>query len=301
MGGPSFSIIVPTYQRRDAVRETVKALGKLDYDGEVEVIVSVDGSTDGTAEALSSLSSPFPVRLVVGPNRGLSSARNRGAAEAGGDVLLFLDDDMTCNPDLLAEHARSYAEGADAVVGQFIEPGVAAPASMSNEVVGPFGLFAGQFSVRRSAFARVGGFDESFTADGGYGYEDTEFVHRLLRGFAVRRNPRAISYHRVGLHPLRLVERARRCANAEQLLLAKHPELAEELNAWTGASRISKRLRLLAAVPFAPRILATIAAAVAEVGMRTSLISNRGVTALCDRAYTLAYWSGVERTRGIPR
>lgn len=281
------------------VCRTIAELGQLDYPAAVEIIVVVDGSTDGTAEALVDIERRFPLRVIEQPNRGLAAARNRGGGEARHDILLFLDDDMTVEPALLKEHARCYDEGADAVVGHFIEPGEpllqALPQPGGEPVKTAFGIFAGQLSVKRSVFKKLGGFDESFTANGGYGYEDTDFAHRLLKRYKLRRNGRALTYHRLDIHPLRSIRRAERCARAERLLLAKHPELADGLSEWTGAPRISSRLRRLARIPILPRVLATIAAGLAEAGLRTPLGSSPHVAALCDRAYTLAYWSAVQR------
>jgi glycosyltransferase involved in cell wall biosynthesis len=310
---PSFSIIVPTYQRREVVCDTLRALCRIDYDGAVEIIVVVDGSTDGTAEAVAKVECPFPLRVIEQDNRGLAAARNRGAAEAGHDVLLFLDDDMICEPDLLSRHAQSYAAGADAVIGRFTEPAdpfagfstlsVAGATSRAGDepVRSPFGLYGGHMSVRRSAFEQAGGFDESFTADGAYGYEDSDIAYRLLQHFAVHRNHGAVCQHLKRISPREYIGRARRSARAELRLLAKHPELGGELNEWAGALRISKRLRLLARVPIVPRVLVSAATWVAEAAMRTPLRSSRKLTRLCNLAYTVNYWSSVQRTRGIPR
>src|SRR5436305_3071863 len=79
---PSFSMVIPTYQRRDVVCEVVRALSRTTYAGKLELIIVVDGSTDGTAEALAAIACPFPVRILEQPNGGASRARNRGAAEA---------------------------------------------------------------------------------------------------------------------------------------------------------------------------------------------------------------------------
>src|SRR4051794_34409703 len=99
------------------VCEAVRALGRLSYDGPIEIIVVVDGSTDGTAAALTQLDCAFPIRVIEQDNRGLAAARNRGATVATGEILLFLDDDMICGPDLVQQHARFHGEGADAVTG----------------------------------------------------------------------------------------------------------------------------------------------------------------------------------------
>src|SRR5437868_13963442 len=119
-GLPSFSVLIPTFQRRDLVCAAVEALAKARYGGDVEAIIVVDGSTDGTAQSLAQLRLPFPLRIIEQANCGAAHARNRGAAEATHDILLFLDDDMLCAPDLLTEHARFHLAGAQAVVGDVL-------------------------------------------------------------------------------------------------------------------------------------------------------------------------------------
>src|SRR5262245_8840024 len=114
---PRVSVIVPTYQRRDLVLEAVSALGRQEFEHPFEVIVVVDGSQDGTAEALQQATWSFPLHVIVQANQGLARARNRGAAEAAGEILLFIDDDMTADPRLLAEHDRSQREGVEVVLG----------------------------------------------------------------------------------------------------------------------------------------------------------------------------------------
>ncbi|HEX8840103.1 MAG TPA: glycosyltransferase family A protein, partial [Sphingomicrobium sp.] len=187
---PSFSVLIPTFQRREVVCAAVRALAGARYDGNVEVIVVVDGSTDGTAQALSQLSVPFPLRVIEQSNAGAAHARNRAAAEARHDILLFLDDDMLCAPDMLAEHARMLLAGADAVVGDVLrDPG--SPAgfmSDSNEAWlkrrgGPLTLFdvwTGQLSVRSTVFRAVGGFDEGYTGETAFANEDADLGIRLL-------------------------------------------------------------------------------------------------------------------------
>ena len=117
MARPSFSIVMPTYQRRDVVSDAVRALARLRYDGPLEALVVVDGSTDGTAAALAEIAVPFPFRVVTQANGGAASARNIGARAATGEVLLFLDDDMMVDPDIVEQHASSHLAGADAVLG----------------------------------------------------------------------------------------------------------------------------------------------------------------------------------------
>jgi glycosyltransferase involved in cell wall biosynthesis len=93
MKGRSFSIIVPTYQRKAIVTDAVKAISRVVSSGELELLVIVDGSMDGTADGLRQMRCPFPYRVIEQANQGAGAARNRGAAQAAGEILLFLDDD----------------------------------------------------------------------------------------------------------------------------------------------------------------------------------------------------------------
>ena len=105
---PRFSVVIPTYQRRDVVVSSVRALAGQEGAPPFEVVVVVDGSDDGSAEVLRALETPFPLSVVGQPNAGRPAACNRGASAAVGELLLFLDDDMEAHPCLLAEHERSH-------------------------------------------------------------------------------------------------------------------------------------------------------------------------------------------------
>ena len=213
----------------------MEALGQSQYGGTVEVIIVVDGSTDGTAEALPQLQLPFPLRVIEQPNRGAAHARNRAAAEAKNDVLLFLDDDMLAAPDMIAEHARLHLEGADAVVGDALGDPGSPPGFMSdsNEAWlkrrgGPLTLFdvwTGQLSVRRRVFEKIGGFDEAYTDATAFANEDADLGIRLLAGYDIRHNPAAISYQRYVVSPRELIRRAPLRAAGDIRLARKHPEI----------------------------------------------------------------------------
>ena len=238
---PSFSIVIPTFQRRDVVCDAARALAATRYRGKIELIVIVDGSTDGTADALRAIDMPFPVNVVEQPNGGASAARNRGAALARSDILLFLDDDMIAEPDLIEQHARLHREGANAVIGNApIHPGSPAgflPESVArwiastkvNSPLSPFDIFSGQLSVRRSIFEKLGGFDTAFTTAAAFGNEDADFGVRLLAAGDVRHNPAAISRQLYVVSAREFMERARRAVAADLLFVRKHPQLARQL------------------------------------------------------------------------
>jgi glycosyltransferase involved in cell wall biosynthesis len=98
---PTVSVIIPTYNRKDVLHETLKSLAQQTYptDG-LEVIVVDDGSTDGT-DKIAGEAMPFALRYFRQSNQGDAAARNHGARQSQADVLVFLDDDMSLAPNYL--------------------------------------------------------------------------------------------------------------------------------------------------------------------------------------------------------
>jgi glycosyltransferase involved in cell wall biosynthesis len=310
-GPPAFSVVIPTYQRRDTVCDAVRALCAVRYRGTVELIVVVDGSTDGTADAVAEIATPFPLRVIEQENSGAATARNRGAAEATGDILLFLDDDMMAAPDLLEQHASSHERGADAVLGHIpLDP--ASPPGFLSQGVGSwaderagrlsggaqltlFDLLTGQLSVRRSLFEALSGFDQDFTSGGQFGDEDLDFGVRLLESARVEFNPDAISYQRYVVTPKQLIRQWSDAGRADALFARKHPRHAAELFDLHGGNRPLHRmiLRPLAALPAVPASFAAAAVWFADRHDRVSPPFRRLVPPLFRTARDLVYWAGV--------
>ena len=254
-----FSIVIPTYQRRETVLNTVMALRRQAHH-DFEVIVVVDGSTDGTADALRTLQVPFDLTVLEQPNRGGAAARNAGAAAARGELLLFLDDDMEAEPEMAAEHDRSHREGADLVLGDFpvhpdspttvLSQGVGRWSGRRRELLATPGievplveLITGQMSISRSSFERLGGFDVGFTRQGLYGCEDLDFGYRARQaGLRIVFNPDAVSRQLFAVDPADFTRRTREAGRAKVELAAKHPELVEET---AGLQFTTRRSRLI--------------------------------------------------------
>jgi glycosyltransferase involved in cell wall biosynthesis len=99
------SIVIPTYNRVARLRACLEALDRqAAADGVFEVIVVVDGSSDGTMQMLEAFEASFPLVPVWQENAGQPTALNRGIAEARGRYCLFIDDDIVTTPDVVAEH-----------------------------------------------------------------------------------------------------------------------------------------------------------------------------------------------------
>lgn len=99
-GAGAVSVVIPTKNRRLLLMTTLT--GVLAQRGvEVVVVVVDDGSTDGTAGAVSALGDPRVRVLRHETSQGVVAARNRGLAAARGDWVAFCDDDDVWSPDKL--------------------------------------------------------------------------------------------------------------------------------------------------------------------------------------------------------
>lgn len=100
------SIVICTYNRLASLIRVVEDLpAAIALPGRpVEVWIVDNNSSDGTAEAMQERirSAPFPLRYVREERQGLSHARNRGIAEAGGAWIVFTDDDVRLEAGWLA-------------------------------------------------------------------------------------------------------------------------------------------------------------------------------------------------------
>lgn len=95
------SVVIPAHNAKDFIVETVESALSQDLTPH-EVIVVDDGSTDGTAEAVSGL----PVVLIRRAQGGQASARNEGVAASVGDAVAFLDSDDIWAPGNLLRQAE---------------------------------------------------------------------------------------------------------------------------------------------------------------------------------------------------
>ena len=109
---PLISVIIPTFDRADKLWDIIESIDKQDYLAK-EIIIIDDGSTDPKVKQVVNLAKKNIktniLYLNTGNNKkhyGLAQARNMGAIEAMGDVLLFLDDRYTLNKGCLEEISK---------------------------------------------------------------------------------------------------------------------------------------------------------------------------------------------------
>jgi GT2 family glycosyltransferase len=100
---PLFSVLIPTYNREQHVREAVESVLAQTWNG-YELFVIDDGSTDGTQSTLAKYGSR--IHLLQQANQGPEVARNNAARQAQGDYLVFLDSDDLLFPQALQTYAN---------------------------------------------------------------------------------------------------------------------------------------------------------------------------------------------------
>lgn len=204
---PRFSVIIPAFNAAATLARAIDSVRAQTWPAH-EIIVVDDGSTDATAEVAARFGEA--VRLIRQPNRGVSVARNAGAAAARGDWLAFLDADDWYAPDRLCLHAEWIAEddALDFLTGDYEyrdDAGALLGTSMAQHESGRRMLdkAAGAVRVVMETPAEIAAFvadhfgdthtlslpRERFVALGGYpsGFKVCEDVHFLTRLVATSR------------------------------------------------------------------------------------------------------------------
>lgn len=95
---PLVSVIIPSYNEEKNIEDCIKSMLDQSYKN-LELILVDDGSTDKTKEIIKK----FPVTLLEQKHQGPGNARNYGAREAKGEILVFMDADMTFSKDFLED------------------------------------------------------------------------------------------------------------------------------------------------------------------------------------------------------
>lgn len=116
-----FSVIIPTYNRADELREAIRSIAKLEVDADWELMVIDNKSTDHTRAVVDAetASFPAPLRYVFEPEQGRYAAINTGIRAAKGAIIATTDDDARVERDWLTRAAAGLdALGCDYVGGK---------------------------------------------------------------------------------------------------------------------------------------------------------------------------------------
>ena len=201
---PTVSVIVPLYNAREVIRETLDSIRSQTWT-EYEIVVVDDGSTDGSGEIVQKFDGSL--RYIRQENAGVAAARNRGIRESSGKYVALLDHDDLWHPTKLEKQVRLLEERPE--VGMVITDVAhidcdGRPMRIIGAGYNPEELFARLFvrgyvptpsaaMIRRSVLGAVGGFDESFRSAG---LDDHELWTRIAAYCEIANVSEPLTYHR---------------------------------------------------------------------------------------------------------
>ncbi|MEM4780798.1 MAG: glycosyltransferase [Halalkalicoccus sp.] len=202
MSDPRASVIVPVSADPEGLDRTLSALADQTY-ADYEVLVVDNASTDETGAVARRYADEFErVSALDCPIRGSYAARNEGIRNADGEILAFLDADVSVDPDWLASAVEAMESGGADYVGCRVEIEIEreTPIARYDRLVGfPVETYLREerfaptacLFVRRSVIEAVGPFDETLVSGG-----DAEFGRRVdAAGFDLRYEPAVVVSH----------------------------------------------------------------------------------------------------------
>ena len=178
---PEISVIIPALNEEKYIKLPLESLRRQSFK-DFETIVVDGGSGDRTRAIARKYA-----KVVIERRQNIGRGRNTGAANARGRILVFLDADTEPSPDLLKAYAKGL-DGAVAATGPILP---LETASMRlrlgfklvstllvrlSILIGRPSIVGSNFAVKRSAFKKVGGFDNNLAT-----YEDWELSNRLKK------------------------------------------------------------------------------------------------------------------------
>lgn len=223
------SVILCTYNRDKYIYNVLRSIADNDYPHNLyEIVLVNNNSTDNTQAECQRFQADYPditFRYLVEPSQGLSYARNCGITNALGDLLVYVDDDATVNPQYLRTYADFFQRNPDAVAaGGPILPvyETQEPSWMSHYtrqlITGrlylgsrqrqfPRGAFpgGGNACYRKTVFDAVGLFNVQLGRKGNslIGAEEKDLFDKMTtRGMHFYYLPNAILYHIIPPHKL---------------------------------------------------------------------------------------------------
>lgn len=215
-----FTIIIPTYNRPDRLRQCLQSIAQIDYPSDrFEVIVVDDGSTVPVEDEIALFEDDFTLKLITQKNEGPATARNTGANVARGDILAFTDDDCQLASDWLSK-LNDYFNQEVEVSGKYIAVGGQTLNALPNNIYSTASqalvdylyrhynavakdaqfMTSNNLALPAVAFRAIDGFDETFPLAAA---EDRDLCERWrAKGYRLIYASEAIVHHahRLTLH-----------------------------------------------------------------------------------------------------
>ncbi len=228
------SVVIPVRNRAAEIKLCLESLLEVAYPKEkLQIVVVDDASEDETVDVVSR----FPVRVErMTKRQGASACRNRGARQADGETLLFVDSDCVVDSMWLLEITSVFEDPQVGAAGGLVDSyDDTEPLDRYEKVKSPlqveircndstlkskfFYLPSCNFAVRRELFLKVGGFNEALEVG-----EDVDLCWRIMdsnRSIEFRPSARVLHRHRNRLRAFCM--RRFEYGTSEPLLQALHP------------------------------------------------------------------------------
>jgi glycosyltransferase involved in cell wall biosynthesis len=166
------SAVIPTYNEEKDIEDCLKSLNSQSIEP-IEIIIVDDGSTDDTVK----IAKKYKVKILKQNHQGPGAARNLGAKNASGNILIFIDADMTFDKDYLKNLTKPILENKDKkIIGTTHDYEIATNTNnvwsslwgkirISKDIAHTITIFR---AIRKDKFLELGGFDPK------YGYADDQ-------------------------------------------------------------------------------------------------------------------------------
>ena len=204
------SIIVPVYNRAGEIEEFLLSFSDQDTKTGFEIIIVDDGSTDELKQVLDSYAARLKLRYFYQQNQGPGAARNRGMAEAAGELMVFIDSDCTVPPNYISQLQAALSEADfDAFGGPdtqrddfppFLKAvnysmtsfiGTGGTRGSAKKAVAKYYPRSFNMGIRRKVYNKIGGMNDLRHG------QDMEFSNRIYKaGFKVIFLPDLKVYHK---------------------------------------------------------------------------------------------------------
>ncbi len=249
---PKLSVVIPTLNRARVLAQTIDRIESQTVSPDLyEVLVVDNASTDDTHNVLAAKARKYSnFRFLYQPKPGAAPTRNAGLRQAAGDVVLFIDNDILAEHDLIEKHLEYHSQYSNAsIIGNIITPwnekadpflrylhhrGIYNPYTITSGPMDFSYYHTGNVSTPRSVLADVGGFNEEFFI---YGMEDIELGYRLQKtGCRMIYGGKARAVHQYFPTYREFIERSEQAGYSLGKLIELHPELKRrfvENGRWT--------------------------------------------------------------------
>lgn len=205
------SIVTPTLKRKNNIIKLLNSLNtEKKWIKEIIIVEQVDNNQSKFKEVAKQNS--ISLKYTFLPTKSTSKAKNIGATQATGEIILFLDDDVVATKKLIQNHIQNYTDpSVAAVCGRSITTGQEVEESRTDTGrISNLGTFSDGYSStvkqeidtvigcnaswRKSVFNEIGGFDEQFT--GNAMREESDLSLRAKKvGYKILFEPKALVYH----------------------------------------------------------------------------------------------------------